>query len=70
MPLTLAPPRRLLTPAAGFASGEGRACELSRRATVLVLFPSLDARPGPWILLLAAVFTFVTVRTLELGVFS
>jgi hypothetical protein len=63
------PRRTLLTAGSGIASGEGRGCELSRRATALVLFPHLDARPGPWLLLLAAVFTFVTVRSLELGIF-
>jgi hypothetical protein len=69
MLLTFTPPRNLLSAGAGIASGEGRGCELSRRATALVLFPRLDAIPGPWLLLLAATFTFVTVRTLELGIF-
>jgi hypothetical protein len=48
---------------------EGRGCETSQRLTVRVLFPRLDARPGPWLLLLASVCTFVAVRSLELGLF-
>jgi hypothetical protein len=48
---------------------EGRGCEASHRLTALVLFPGLDARPGPWLMLLASVCTFVTVRALELGLF-
>jgi hypothetical protein len=34
-----------------------------------MLFPRLDARPGPWLVFLSAVCTFVAVRVLELGVF-
>ena len=33
---------------------------------MLVLFPHLDARPGPWLLALVSVCTFVAVRALEL----
>lgn len=69
MPLTFTPPRRLQAAGAGLACGEGRQCERCRRATARVFFPHLDARPGPWLLLLAAVFTFVMVRTFELGIF-
>jgi hypothetical protein len=49
------------------SSREGRDSELSHRMTVLLLFPRLDARPGAWLLLLAAVCSFVAVRALELG---
>lgn len=69
MHLAFTPRRNLLSAGRGIASGEGRGCELSRRATARVLFPRLDACPGVWVLLLAAAFTFVTVRTLELGIF-
>ncbi len=44
---------------------EGRDCERCRRLTVLMLFPRLDARPGPWLLFLAGVCSFVAVRALE-----
>ncbi|MBE7366666.1 hypothetical protein [Ramlibacter pallidus] len=47
---------------------EGRDSELSRRITVLLFFPRLDATPGPWLLFLASVCTFVAVRALELGI--
>jgi hypothetical protein len=66
---TLAYPRRLLPAGAGGASREGRLSELSRRNTALLLFPHRDGRPGPWLLLLASVFTFIGVRVLELGIF-
>jgi hypothetical protein len=57
-------------PAGGVAAfREGRGCELSHRLTVLLLFPRMDARPSPWLLLLASVCTFVAVRSLELGLF-
>jgi hypothetical protein len=49
-------------------SRQGRDCELSRRVTARVLFPR-DGRPGAWLLLLAAVCSFVAVRALELGPF-
>jgi hypothetical protein len=48
---------------------EGRECDLSRRLTALLLFPHLDARPGPWLLLLTAVCSFVAIRVLELAQF-
>jgi hypothetical protein len=51
------------------ASREGRECELSRKLTAMLLFPHLDARPGPWLLFLAAVCSFVAVRALEMGHF-
>jgi hypothetical protein len=51
------------------SSGEGRDCELSRRMTALLLFPRVGARPGPWLLFLASVCTYVAVRALELGHF-
>jgi hypothetical protein len=50
-------------------SRQGRDCESSRRATARVLFPLRDARPGAWLLLLAAACSFVAVRALELGPF-
>lgn len=34
---------------------------------MLMLFPGNDARPGPWLLLLASVCTYVVVRALESG---
>ena len=48
---------------------EGRDCDLSRRLTALLLFPRLDARPGPWLLLLTAACSFVAIRALELAQF-
>jgi hypothetical protein len=51
------------------SSREGRDSERSWRATVLLLFPRLDARPGPWALLLVAVCGYVVVRILESGGF-
>lgn len=69
MHLPFACPRRRLSATVGGAHGEGRNCELSQRMTALVLFPHLDARPGPWLLLLAAAGSYVAVRTLELGLF-
>ncbi len=55
----------------GFAvsSREGRDCELAQRVTALLLFPRLDARPGAWLLLVAATCTYVAVRALELSPF-
>jgi hypothetical protein len=50
-------------------SREGRDCELSRRITALLLFPRAGASPGPWLLFLTAVCSFVAVRALELGLF-
>jgi hypothetical protein len=52
----------------GESSREGRDCELSHRLTVLVLFPRFT-RPGPWLLFLAGVCSFVAVRALELARF-
>ncbi|HET8747764.1 MAG TPA: hypothetical protein VFM98_19345 [Ramlibacter sp.] len=51
----------------GESSREGRDCERSHRLTVLLLFPRLDARPGPWLLFLTAVCSFVAIRALELA---
>lgn len=51
------------------SSREGRDCPLSHRLTVMMLFPRLDAVPGPWLLFLAAVCSFVAVRALELAQF-
>ena len=48
------------------SSREGRDCDRSRRLTVLLLFPRLNARPGPWLLLLTAVCSFVAIRALEM----
>lgn len=42
---------------------EGRASELSRRVTFLVLF-SREGRPGMWLMLLAALWTVVAATTL------
>jgi hypothetical protein len=50
-------------------SREGRDCDLSRRLTALLLFPRLNALPGPWLLLLTAVCSFVAIRALELAQF-
>lgn len=50
------------------SSREGRDCELSHRLTVQLLFPRFT-RPGPWLLFLAAVCSFVAVRALEMGRF-
>jgi hypothetical protein len=69
MHLPLAHARKAVPAAyvAGFR--EGRGCEQCHRLTVRLLFPSSDARPSPWLLLLASVCTFVAVRSLELGLF-
>ena len=48
---------------------EGRDCERCRRVTRLLLFPRLDARPGPWLLFLMAVCSFVAIRALEMARF-
>lgn len=70
MPLTFATRKPALTQGAyAESSREGRDCERSHRLTVLLLFPRLDARPGPWLLLLTAVCSFVAIRALELGHF-
>lgn len=62
-------PRRRPAPAGlQETSREGRDCELSHRLTVLLLFPRF-ALPGPWLLFLAGVCSFVAVRALELGRF-
>ncbi len=50
------------------SSREGRDCELSRRLTALLLFPQLS-RPGPWLLFLTGVCSFVAIRALELAQF-
>ena len=52
----------------GEGSREGRDCDRSHRLTVLLLFPRL-ALPGPWLLFLTGVCSFVAVRALELGRF-
>ncbi|HEY0823950.1 MAG TPA: hypothetical protein VGD76_09210 [Ramlibacter sp.] len=65
----LAPRRSAVPGGCADAGSEGRDCELSRRITALLLFPHLDARPGAWLVLLAAVCTFVAVRALEMGPF-
>lgn len=60
-------PHRRAFPEGGMASSrEGRDCDFSRRLTVLMLFPRLDARPGPWLLFLTAVCSLVAVRAVEL----
>jgi hypothetical protein len=51
------------------SSREGRDCDRSHRLTVLLLFPRLDFRPGPWLLFLTGVCTFVALRALEIGHF-
>jgi len=48
---------------------EGRDCDVSRHLTALLLFPRLDARPGGWMLLVAAACTYVAVRALEVSPF-
>lgn len=60
--------RRTALPSGGYVenSREGRDSELSRRITALLLFPYLDGRPGPWLLLLTAVCTFVAVYALQM----
>ena len=70
MPLPFAP-RRTALPEGAYAesSREGRDCDTSHRLTVLVLFPRLNALPGPWLLLLAGVCSFVAVRALEMAHF-
>lgn len=64
-------PRRPALPQGGFLPPprEGRDCERSRRLTILLLFPRLNARPGPWLLFLTAICSFVAVRALEMGVY-
>ena len=64
-------PRRpvLSRGAADSLEGEGRDSEMSRRITELLLFPHSHARPGGWLLLLAAACTYVAVRALELASF-
>jgi hypothetical protein len=62
----LAPAQRAALPAGrADSSREGRDCELSHRLTRLVFFPRLDAIPGPWLLFLAGICSFVAVRVLE-----
>ncbi len=63
-------PRSLLSHGAGpESSREGRDCERCHRLTVRMLFPRLDAIPGPWLLFLAGLCSFVAVRVLEMGPF-
>jgi hypothetical protein len=69
MHLPLAHARKAVPAGYVAAFREGRGCDASHRLTALVLFPRLDARPSPWLLLLASVCTFVAVRVLELGLF-
>ena len=64
-----ATPRNALPGGGLESSREGRDCPLSHRLTVLMLFPRLDAVPGPWLLFLTAVCSFVAVRALELAHF-
>jgi len=68
MPVPFAPRRAALSSGAyaDSSSREGRDCERSHRLTVLLLFPRLNARPGPWLLFLTAVCSFVAVRALEM----
>ena len=62
--------RRNVLPQGGAASSrEGRDCEGSRRLTTVVLFPRLDAMPGPWVLFLTGLCSLVAIRALELGLF-
>lgn len=70
MPVPFAPRHTaLLQGAGGESSREGRDCERSHRLTVLLLFPRLNARPGPWLLLLTGVCSFVAIRALEMAPF-
>ena len=69
MPLPLSSQRTAVQVGRLESSREGRDSELSWRMTVLLLFPRLDARPGPWLLFLAGVCSFVALRALELGHF-
>lgn len=70
MPLSFAPRRPALPHGGSLASSrEGRDSELSHRLTIVLLFPRLDARPGPWLLFLTAICSFVAIRALEMGVF-
>ena len=48
---------------------EGRDSELSRRVTALLLFPRLNAMPGPWLLVLVGACSYVAIRALELAQF-
>jgi hypothetical protein len=51
------------------SSREGRDCELSRRVSALLLFPRLNAAPGPWLLVLVGACSYVAIRALELAQF-
>jgi hypothetical protein len=66
MPMSVASQAAFLRGARVEFSREGRDCDRSRQATVLVLFPFMDARPGPWLLLLTAACSFVAIRALEM----
>jgi hypothetical protein len=68
MPIPFAPRRAALPEGAcPELSREGRDCERSHRLTVRLLFPRLNALPGPWLLFLTAVCSFVAVRALEMA---
>lgn len=69
MPISLPTPHSVLPGGECASSREGRDSERCWRATVLLLFPRLDARPGPWALLLVAVCVYVAVRILDSGGF-
>jgi hypothetical protein len=69
MQLPFAPHRTALPGGRLESSREGRDCPISWRLTTLLLFPRLDARPGPWLLILTGVCSFVAIRALELGHF-
>jgi hypothetical protein len=65
----LVTPHAALPQGSAESSREGRDCDLSHHLTALLLFPRLDARPGGWMLALAATCTYVAVRALELSLF-
>jgi hypothetical protein len=66
MQLPIATRRAALSGGFVEVSREGRDNELSRRISALLLFPYLNARPGPWLLFLTAVCSFVAIRALEM----
>jgi hypothetical protein len=68
MPHSFATRRTALPGGRMDTSREGRDCELSRRLTALLLLPQLS-RPGPWLLFLTGVCSFVAIRALELAHF-
>jgi hypothetical protein len=70
MPLHFPPRQPALSEGAYVESSrEGRDSQCCQRITALLLFPRLDARPGPWLMFLTAVCSFVAVRALEMGHF-